>query len=182
MSKGSFITGPAAVLAFVAFFLPWVTSSCRGQEVATLSGYELATGTTVQVRPVPLAPFEQTREIPGQRRLFAIPFAAIVCLALVTLVVLRWLRPAPAGAVIVVLAVGCLLIMVNRILEMRSQADQNGFDVRTRYGAAAVIVAFGVVLVGGVIDIVTGWRTRAAPRSADGNGGGPDPPIEVPAP
>jgi hypothetical protein len=176
MSKGSIITGPAAVLAFVGFFMPWVTSSCSGQEVATLTGYELATGTTVEVRPVEQAPIGQTRQIPGQRRLLAIPFAAVICLALVSLMALHRVRPTLAGAIVVVLAVGCLLIMLNRTLEMRSQADENGFDVRTRYGVFVVAAANVALLAGGVLDIVFGWRTRRAQPAAVGDGVGPGPP------
>src|SRR5688500_15220257 len=110
MSRGNIIIGPAAVIAFVCFFLPWVTSSCRGQEVATLSGRELAAGTTVEVRPVSNAPLGQTQEIEPQRRLFAIPIAAVACLALVALVVLRVLRPPLAGLLAAILAVLCLIV------------------------------------------------------------------------
>jgi L-asparagine transporter-like permease len=40
---------PAAfVLALICFFLPFVTFSCQGQEVASFSGMQLATGTKVQ--------------------------------------------------------------------------------------------------------------------------------------
>lgn len=182
MSRGAFLTGPAAILAFVAFFLPWVTSSCRGQEVATLSGYQLATGTTVEVRPVAQVPISQTREIPPQRRVLAIPFAAVACVALVALVATHRLRSPLAGAIVVVLAVGCLLIMLNRTLEVRSQANQNGFDFRTRYGAFAVIAAYALVLMGGLIDILAGWRARATRRTATANIAGPEPPREGPAP
>jgi zinc-ribbon domain len=40
---------PAAfVLALICFFLPFVTFSCQGQKVASFSGVQLATGTTVK--------------------------------------------------------------------------------------------------------------------------------------
>ena len=35
-------------LAVLCFFLPWVNVSCQGQKIVSLSGFQLATGTTVQ--------------------------------------------------------------------------------------------------------------------------------------
>ena len=126
--------GPAAVVAFVCFsavgdqLLP-------GQDVATLSGRELAAGTTVELRPAPGAPAVQTQRVKPQRSLYAIPVVAAVCLALVVLVFLRVVRPPLAGLIAAVLAIICLLILLNRTVEIRRQADDNGFDVKARYGA-----------------------------------------------
>lgn len=39
-------------LALVMFFLPWVTVSCAGQELITMSGYDLATGTLSMRNPM----------------------------------------------------------------------------------------------------------------------------------
>ena len=40
---------PAAfVLTLVCFFLPFVTFSCQGQQIASFSGIQLATGTTIE--------------------------------------------------------------------------------------------------------------------------------------
>jgi len=39
-------------LALVMFFLPWVTVSCAGQELITMSGYDLATGTISMRNPM----------------------------------------------------------------------------------------------------------------------------------
>lgn len=35
-------------LALMCFFLPWITVSCSGQKIVTLSGIQLATGTTIK--------------------------------------------------------------------------------------------------------------------------------------
>jgi len=35
-------------IAILCFLLPWVNFSCAGQRVATLTGFELVTGTTIQ--------------------------------------------------------------------------------------------------------------------------------------
>lgn len=168
MSRGNLIVGPAAVVAFVCFFLPWITSSCQGQEVATLSGRQLTTGTTVQIRPIPGGPLSQTREIKPQRRLLAIPIAAVACLALVALSLRRLIRPQLAGLLAAILAIICLLVLLDRTLATRKQADQNGFEVSLRYGAIGTTIAYVAVLIGGVIDVFTGRETGSS-----GSGAGP---------
>lgn len=35
-------------IALICFILPWVNFSCQGQHVATLTGFQLVTGTTIQ--------------------------------------------------------------------------------------------------------------------------------------
>lgn len=42
----------AKVLALLLFFLPWVTVSCAGQELASMSGYDLATGSVTVTNPM----------------------------------------------------------------------------------------------------------------------------------
>jgi hypothetical protein len=170
MSRGSAIMGPAAVVAFVCFFLPWVTSSCQGQPVATLSGRELAAGTIVELRPAPGAPAVQTQRVEPQRSLYAIPLVALVCLLLVALALMRVIRPPLAGLIAGVLAILCLLILLNRTIEIRRQADDNGFEVEARYGVFGVTLAYLAMLLGGIVDVFTGWTPRAAGRA------GPAPP------
>lgn len=40
----------ARVVALLAFLLPWVTVSCAGQQIASVSGFRLATGAATTVR------------------------------------------------------------------------------------------------------------------------------------
>ncbi|MDQ8756941.1 hypothetical protein RCO27_11955 [Sphingosinicella sp. LHD-64] len=71
----------AKVLALLFFFLPWVTVSCAGQELASMSGYELATGSVSVTNPM-----TGQRETPpgaGERDLPVIAAAALIALALV---------------------------------------------------------------------------------------------------
>lgn len=70
----------AKLLALLCFFLPWVTVSCAGQELASMSGYELAAGSVTVTNPVSGA-----RETPpgaGERDL---PVIVAACLILVGL-------------------------------------------------------------------------------------------------
>jgi len=46
MKLSSLISGPAAVIVFLAFFMPWITVECSGQEIGTSSVYEIATGSS----------------------------------------------------------------------------------------------------------------------------------------
>lgn len=46
---------PTFLLALLCFFLPFVTFSCSGQKVATFTGIQLATGTTLE-RPQAFGP------------------------------------------------------------------------------------------------------------------------------
>lgn len=76
---------PAAfVLAFVCFFLPFVTFSCQGQTVATLSGFQLATGTKIQ-QP-------QVFGSPKEHKVEAEPLATLALLTVIAGVVLGFLR------------------------------------------------------------------------------------------
>jgi hypothetical protein len=50
-------------LALICFFLPFVTVSCQGQKLLTLTGVQLVTGTTVQV-PQMFGPSKEEK-IPG---------------------------------------------------------------------------------------------------------------------
>ena len=62
-------------LALLCFFLPFFSFSCQGQKVATLSGWELATGTTVNQPQMFGPPQPQKVEPKGQAT------AALVCVA-----------------------------------------------------------------------------------------------------
>lgn len=70
----------AKLLALLFFFLPWVTVSCAGQELASMSGYELAAGSVTVTNPMTGA-----RETPpggGERDL---PVIVAACLILIGL-------------------------------------------------------------------------------------------------
>lgn len=63
---------PALILAVICFVFPFVSFSCAGQKVATFSGLQLATGTTVE-RPEPFgSPLKQKID-PEPLALLALP-------------------------------------------------------------------------------------------------------------
>lgn len=68
---------PAAfVLALICFFLPFVTFSCQGHEVAGFSGIQLATGTTIK-QPRIFGP-------PKDQKVSAEPLAIFALLSVLT--------------------------------------------------------------------------------------------------
>ena len=175
MSRGSLLTGPAALVVVIFFFVPWITTSCQGQTITTLSGREVAQGTTVEVQPIPGGPTTET-EIDPQRRLFIVPLAAVVAIVLVALVAMRVVRAPMAGLIAAVLAVASLIVLLDRLLYLQDQADQNGFDVSYRYGVIGTSLACAVLFVGGVLDLFTGWSARTVGQSAAGPPSGRPPP------
>ncbi len=90
----------AKVLALLFFFLPWVTVSCAGQELASMSGYDLAMGSVTITNPMTGA--SETPPGAGQRDMPVIIAALLIVGALaLTFVLGRGLGGliAAAGAV-----------------------------------------------------------------------------------
>lgn len=103
-SKGSKIMGPAAAVAFMCFFLPWIAVSCAGQQVGSATGMDMATQGNMP-------------------ELYIVPLGALVVLGLVLAVFQRWI-PARTGAIGAIAASGAtLLVLVARILSVRSQLN-----------------------------------------------------------
>jgi len=60
-------------IALICFLLPWVNVSCQGQRVASFSGFQLVTGTTIE-EPVMFGPKKE-------RKIKSEPFAILALLA-----------------------------------------------------------------------------------------------------
>lgn len=70
----------AKVIALLLFFLPWVTVSCAGQELASMSGYDLAMGSVSVTNPMTGA--SETPPGAGERDLPVIVAALLIAGAL----------------------------------------------------------------------------------------------------
>jgi len=70
----------AKLVALLFFFLPWVTVSCAGQELVSMSGYDLAMGSVSVTNPMTGA--SETPPGAGERDLPVIAAAALILLAL----------------------------------------------------------------------------------------------------
>ncbi len=147
--NGKVISGPAAVLIVVFFFLPWITVSCNGQPVGEFSGYHLASGTA----PEESADLFSTGEVNGDPILFVIPLVGVVTLAL--LAVTLWkpdFEPNASWGQIIAAFIG-LLVLALEWFQLRSESE-GVFDILIQpalWGTAVTLIAVGA---GAVLDLV----------------------------
>jgi len=139
------------VLALICFFLPFVTFSCQGQKIVTLSGIQLVTGTTIN-QPQPFGP-------PKSQKVDAEPLAVLAFLSGIAGLALSFLRgrksaiaPATAGVVAAIL-----------LLALKSKLDgdalrQGGGVIQVDYAAGfwAVLILFLAAVAVNVFFLVQG--------------------------
>jgi hypothetical protein len=128
----------ASILLFLGstlcFFLPFVTVSCGGAKVFTLSGRQLATGTSIEMAQAFGAPHTETIK-PN-------PFAAIAGLCAIVGIVLSLAgtRLATAGAVSGAAGAASLVIMASRMTNEIQKATQGMGSVNEEFGFTVTIV------------------------------------------
>lgn len=157
LPKGHKVASPAAAIAMVCFFLPWVLVSCGNQPITSLSGWELAAGTTLEWMGQKLSP------IPGRPLLFLVFLAGIGVLALGYLALRRgsvrkldgWGLIALGG--LPLLALLTLLSGQNEAVEaLQEGSDMMAKDlikVDTQYGLWGVILGYIAVIAGGILNL-----------------------------
>ncbi|MCA9936188.1 MAG: FHA domain-containing protein [Ardenticatenaceae bacterium] len=155
--SGKWISGPAAFLILVLFFLPWVSVSCNGQPIGELTGYELASGGDNDVAVT--ADFQLIPSGGNDLALFFFPLAGLFTFGLLAL---AWFRPnvmGAAGGGQAALAVMGLLIL---LLEWRqlSSAGEGAFEIEVMPALWGTAVALLLILAGGAVDIWNGLRRR----------------------
>lgn len=133
------ISSAAIALVFLFFFLPWVTVSCGGEEVVTLSGYELSVGKDVG------AYGEKTDADP---LVFIVPLVAL--LAIGTLFIAN--TKAAGGGQITAAVIG-LIIMGLKWASMLENDDPY-VEIVTRYGAWGTLLGLLLLLAGGVLTLM----------------------------
>ncbi len=106
------ISSGVIALALVCFFMPWIDVSCAGAKVATLTGMQLATGTTVQQSGM----FGSGAE---KRRVDSEPLAAAALLVAIGGLVLSFLQPKIAT----IGAIGCSGIGTASMLLLKFKID-----------------------------------------------------------
>ncbi len=121
--RGNYISGPAAVLVILFFFLPWVTVSCNGQPLGEFSGYDLAAGVPVStlVGSEALSPLGG---LPGDPALFLVPLVALITLLWVILAFVKREWEVYTGAGMVAAAVLGVLVLVWRWLVIPAQPGE----------------------------------------------------------
>ncbi len=156
--SGKWISGPAAFLILVLFFLPWVTISCNGEPIGDLSGYELATGSN---RDLPVdADFQLLPAASGGDMAWLfVPLMALLVGGILALAFWRpqWVLLAGVGQGGA--ALWGLLIL---FLEWRLfQGAQEGlFEITIMPALWGTVIAFLLILLGGIVDTRQGLRQR----------------------
>jgi type II secretory pathway pseudopilin PulG len=133
----------ASVLLFVGsamcFFLPFVTVSCGGVKAFTLTGQQLATGTTL-TQPQPFGP-------PQTQKDDADPFAAVAALCALTGIVLSLIGRRIAGATAISGAAGVASLFIMRYrLDGQLQTQGQGLATatyKTGFTLAALLLVAG---------------------------------------
>lgn len=157
--RGNYISGPAAVLVLLFFFLPWVTVSCNGQPLGQFSGYDLAAGVPVStlVGSEALSPLGG---LPGDPALFLVPLVALITLLWVILAFVKREWEVYTGAGTVAAAVLGVLVLVWRWLVIPAQPIEL---VAISYEPAMWLTLVGLVgiILGGSVSIVLSRRETA---------------------
>lgn len=154
MKSSQKISLPAALLILFCFFLPWISVSCGGQEIATISGMDLAAGKVVNpglgVQP---------QRIGGDAVLFLVPVAAILG-AIFTLAGTSSTTKQPAAGQLVAAGAGLGIMLLKWLSmndEMTAMAGNAGqsmtgmFDVSLRFGVWGTLLGLAGLLIGGFI-------------------------------
>ena len=177
--NGKVLSGPAAILIIVLFFLPWVFVSCDGLPVGEFSGYHLATGTAPQGSDDLFA----NGQIDGDPILFVIPLVGLVTLILLGITIWKSSFEPNAGWGQIIASFLGLLILGLEWLQLRSQGG-GAFDIVIQpalWGTVATLVAIGG---GAIFDLArTGRRQRPLPYASHPlQTKQPPPPLSTPAP
>ncbi len=148
--KGHRFIGPAGAAAFLLFFLPWISVSCQGKHVMSVSGFNLAAGSEVASAYGPA-------QLPSTPILFLMLLAAIACIVVGVLVYLRRL-PKRIGAVaaLAAVAIGLLALLNAGSTQTATQgADTSLMRIDPQLGLIGTLIAYVVIVVGAVLDLRT---------------------------
>jgi len=152
------------VLALICFFLPFVTFSCQGQKIVSLSGIQMVAGTSVQ-QPQMFGP-------PKSEKLNAEPLAVLALLCGALGLGLSFLKG--RGGAIASAAAGGLAAILLLALKSKIQGDavaKGGGILQVNYevGFYAVVVLF---LAAVALNIYVLMQGKSLPLPALGTSGG----------
>jgi hypothetical protein len=152
------------ILALICFFLPFVTFSCEGQKIVSLSGIQLVTGTTIQ-QPQPFGP-------PQSQKMDAEPLAVLPLLCGILGLALSFLKgrsgaiaPAAAGGLAAIL----LLAMKSKIEGDALSKGGGVIQVNYEIGLYVVVILFLAAVALNVFVLMQG---KGLPLPAFKAGGG----------
>jgi Na+/H+ antiporter NhaC len=151
MSSERIISSSAALVVLVLFFLPWIAVSCGNQEIATVTGYELATGTEID-----LGVGVEERE--ADSTFFVVPLAAVIVIGLVLVSSIGRMTGSVAAAGEIAAATIGLILLAFKWLEARREAaesipDTFDFSFSPEIGLWAVVLGLVLIIVGATISL-----------------------------
>lgn len=134
-------------IALICFILPWVNFSCQGQHVATFTGLQLVTGTTVQQQGM----FGQRQN----QKVDSEPLAVAVLLLTILGVALSFLKSRKSSlipSVVGVVAFIVLLLLKSKIETDATNQGQGMIQVEYAIGFWLVLVLFiGAIALNGYL-------------------------------
>jgi len=143
---GNKVIGPAAAIALVCFFLPWLFVSCEGRPLVTMSGWQLAAGGEVETS-------SGSEEVEGDAELFLTLAAPIGALFLLFLAYQRRVAIRSGALATLGLAVMSLAILYIKFSDIFSRAAEDGLTVELKYGFWGTVLAHVALLLGAALNL-----------------------------
>lgn len=162
MKPGTPIIGGAAAVALICFFMPWVTISCNKQPLATLSGWQIATGWTPATTAAAQAGSRPQAQ-GGDTVLLLVLIAAVACLVLAGLCLAKIIAPRIGGIAAAAVAVVAMLIIINKSIGNQSTQAQQGISlsIEWQWGYFLTVLSYLVIVAGGVLNAILPDQARA---------------------
>ncbi|MCO5187094.1 MAG: FHA domain-containing protein [Anaerolineae bacterium] len=189
---GKLLSGPAAAVLLLCFFLPWIAVSCEGLSVAEFSGYDLASGAGDLLNSPEVTDLGLEVQSNLSLVLYAIPVIAVI-IVIVVILAFSTIDESRAGLITIILGVLGLLVMAGFFLWWQNtrgqlQLDELGYlvDLDGRIGFWGSLAGLIVTVIGGAIMYSQGRQPEQIfsplPQTMPPTGGMPPPPPIAPDP
>jgi len=156
MSKGRLFSTSAAFVVLICFFLPWITVSCSEQEIATMSGLDLAVGTDIDLGV-------GKEEVEPDLIIFIVPLAALVVMGLVLLSAVDLFPGSLTAAGQVAAASIGLLVLAYKWLDSRGGTPESDLvSFSPEIGLWGVVVGLIAIIVGATISRLASSQSTPA--------------------
>lgn len=148
MSKGRLFSTSAAFVVLICFFLPWITVSCSEQEIATMSGLDLAVGTDIDLGV-------GREEVEPDLIIFIVPLAALVVMGLVLLSAVDIFPGSLTAAGQVAAASIGLLVLAYKWLDSRGGTPESDLvSFSPEIGLWGVVIGLIAIIVGATFSLL----------------------------
>ncbi len=153
--SGHTIAIPGAVLVIISFFLPWFDFIAGAKALATLSGFQVASG-------VALLSSEGAELFRGSPVHFLVPMVGLVVLVLIFFAYRRGYVTEMDGFATIGLSLIALLTLWGRSVGAQGVAEEEGVNLQFQYGMmAAYLALIGLIVAGAMYLRAVGERKPA---------------------